>query len=302
MRGADVAIDLTDRTSSQDDAERREYCSSQNTPMPHQIVAPTRASFSRAVAAAAICSWFAVSNFPAVYAADGAQAAAAAKESAKAFSDYAAKVAGSGERPDFSAPPVAEHFRRIFDEETLAALPPPEPDDLGWLTDWAESAESSFKALAMFGVQKNSDINAAIEHNLPSYESEIATAIAFIMHLSARLVSTAAIFVTPPHKQLTEEFRKTLLERAELGLVASHGLVDTVLSATQTMSNRLKPQNAALMMSAVRETVPAWAPYASAKKRDRILEQLEQARAANAGAGIDAAVDTVSSAIRSLKN
>jgi hypothetical protein len=265
---------------------------------------PAQQRVFRAAATMVIGSWLSLAVCPAVLAADGTQAAAAAKESAKAFSDYAAKVAGSGERPDFSAPPVAEHFRRIFDADTLASLPSPQPEDIGWVTNWAESAESSFKILAMFGVQKDSDIDAAIARNTVTYESEIATALAFIMHPNARVVSTAAIFVWSPHEQqqLTKEFRKTLLDRAGLGLMASHGLVDTVLSATQTMSNRLKPQNAALMMSAVRETVPAWAPYASAKKRDRILEQLEQALAANAGAGIDAAVDTVSSAIRSLKN
>jgi hypothetical protein len=270
--------------------------------MKYGIVASTWASFPRAVAAAAIGAWLAFAICPAALAADGAQAAAAAKESAKAFSDYAANVARSGDRPDYSRPPLAEHFHRIFDAETLAALPPPEPDDLGWLTDWAESAESSFKTLAMFGVQKNRDINAAIERNLPAYESEIATAIAFIMHLSGRLVSTAAIFVTPPDKQLTQEFRKTLLKRAAAGLMASRGLVDTVLVSTHVMSNRLKPQNAMLMMAAVQDTLDAWAPYTSANERNIILNQLEQARAANAGAGIDAAVDTVSLAIRSLKN
>jgi hypothetical protein len=254
------------------------------------------------VAAAAICSWFAFSNFPAAYAADGAQAAAAAKESARAFSDYAAKVAGSGERADFSAPPVAEHFRRIFDAETLAALPPPEPDDLGWLTDWAESAESSFKALAMFGVQKNSDIDAAIARNMPTYESEIAAAIAFVMRLSGRLVSTTAIFFTPPGGKLTEENRKKILDRAALGLATSHGLVQTVLTTTQIMSNRLKPQNAMLMMVAVRDTLDAWAPFTSANTRKIILNQLEQARAANADAGIDDDVMAVSTAIKNVKD
>ena len=257
----------------------------------------------RAAAPIAIGLWLSLAFCAAVFAADGGQAAAAAaKESAKAFEDYVRDLVRSGGRPDYSKEQIAKHLRRIFDAETLAALPPPEPDDLGWLTDWVESAENSFKALAMFGVQKNRDINAAIERNLPAYESEIATAIAFIMHLSGRLVSTAAIFVTPPDKQLTQEFRKTLLQRAAAGLMASRGLVDTVLVSTHVMSNRLKPQNAMLMMAAVQDTLDAWAPYTSANERNIILNQLEQARAANAGAGIDAAVDTVSSAIRNLKN
>jgi hypothetical protein len=260
------------------------------------------ASVFRVVTTIVIGSWLTFALCPAILAADGAQAAAASKESAKAISDYAAGLARSGDRPDYSRPPLAEHFRRIFDAETLAALPPPEPDDLGWLADWAESAESSFKALAVFGAQKGSDINAAIVRNMPAYENEVAAATAFMMRLSGRVVSTAAIFVTPPGERLTEEIRKNLLDRAARGLVASRSLVQTVLTTTQIMSNRLKPQNAMLMMGAVQDTLDAWASYTSANERNIILNQLEQARAANAGAGIDAAVDTVSSAIRSLKN
>ena len=278
--------------------------------MKYAIVASTWASLFRTVAAAAIGTWLAFAACPTLFAADGPQAAAAAKEAAKAFSDYAADLARLGDYPDYSRPPLAEYFRRVFDAETLAVLPPPEPDDLGWVADWAESAESSFKTLAMFGVQKDSDINAAIARNMSAYESEIATALAFVMRLSARVLSTWAIvvnppdkqltiYVTPPDKQLTEELRKTLLEWAVRSVVAGHGLVDTVLSATQTMSNSLKPQNAVLMMSAVRDTVAAWAPYASANKRNRILNQLEQARAANADAGIDDDVTAISVAISS---
>jgi hypothetical protein len=270
--------------------------------MKYGIAAAIRGNFSRTVAAAAIGTWLAFALCPAVFAADGAQAAAAAKESMEAFIDYAKSLARSGGRPDYSNPPVVEHFRCIFDAKTLAALPPPEPDDLGWLADWAESAESSFKTLAMFGAQKGSDINAAIVPNMPAYESEIAAATAFMMRLSGRVVSTAAIFVTPPGERLTEEIRKNLLDRSARGLAASRSLVQTVLTTTQIMSNRLRPQNAMLMMAAVQDTLDAWAPYTSANERNIILNQLEQARAANAGAGIDAAVDTVSSAIRSLKN
>jgi len=247
-------------------------------------------------------SWLSLAACPAVFAADGPQAAAAAKESAKAFTDYAAGLVRSGDHPDYSRPPLAQYFRRIFDAETLAALPPPEPGDLGWLADWAESAESSFKTLAMLGAQKGSDINTAIERNLPSYESEVAAAITFVMRLSGRLVSTAEIFFTPPGGKLTEEIRKNILDRAARGLAARRGLVDTVLVTTQIMANRLKPQNAMLMMAAMQDTLDAWAPYTYANERKIILNQLEQARAANAGAGIDDAVTAVSATIRSLKN
>src|SRR5512138_2862410 len=144
--------------------------------MKYAIVASTWASLSRTVAAAAIGTWLAFAACPTLFAADGPQAAAAAKEAAKAFSDYAADVARLGDHPDYSRPPLAEYFRRVFDAETLAALPPPEPDDLGWVADWAESAESSFKTLAMFGIPKGNEINAAIARNISADESEIAAA------------------------------------------------------------------------------------------------------------------------------
>ena len=267
--------------------------------MKYAIVASTWASLSRTVAAAAIGTWLAFAACPTLFAADGPQAAAAAKEAAKAFSDYAADVARLGDHPDYSRPPLAEYFRRVFDAETLAALPPPEPDDLGWVADWAESAESSFKTLAMFGIPKGNEINAAIARNISADESEIAAAIAFVMRLSGRLVSTTAIFATPPGGKLTEEIRKKILDRAARGLAASRGLVQTVLTTTQIMSSHLKPQNAMLMMVAVRDTLDAWAPYTSADERKIILNQLEQARAANADAGIDDDVTAISAAISS---
>ena len=80
--------------------------------MKYAIVAGTWASFSRAVAAAAIGTWLAFAVCPVVFAADGPQAAAAAKESMEAFIDYAKSLARSGGRPDYSKSPVAEHFRK----------------------------------------------------------------------------------------------------------------------------------------------------------------------------------------------
>src|SRR5262245_21934345 len=67
--------------------------------MKYAIVASTWASFSRTVAAGAIGSWLAFANCPTVFAADGPQAAAAAKEAAKALSDYAAGLARLGDHP-----------------------------------------------------------------------------------------------------------------------------------------------------------------------------------------------------------
>ena len=264
--------------------------------MKYGIVASTWASFSRAVTAAAIGSWLAFATCPTVFAADGAQAAAAAKESAKALSDYTADLARSGRRPDYSNPPIAQYLRRIFDADTLAALPPPQAEDLGWLVDWTESAQSSFKILTMFGVQKDNDINVLIARNMATYENEIAAAVVFMIQVGARVVRTGAIVVNSLPDREGAEIGKTGLEQTR------RGLVQTVLGTTLIMSDRLKPQNARLMMAALRDSVAVWRPYLTANERIRILVQLEQARAANADAGIDKDVTAISAVIRQSSN
>jgi len=263
------------------------------------IVAFAAGSFSTAVAAAAIGTWFAFAVCPAAFAADGAQAAAIAKESAKALSDYAAGLARSGRRPDYSRPPIAVHFRHIFDFETLAALPPPQRRDIVWVADWVDTAESSYKNLAMFGVKEGSDLRKVVQvvaRNMAESENEIIAAQAFVLRLSARTASTAAIIVNSQPVDRRAQLRKTALEPV------GQRLVQNAFAATRAISTRLKPQNARLLMAALHDTVTDWAPYTSAKERNRILGHLGQARAANAGAGIDEDVTAVSAAIRKSSN
>jgi len=93
--------------------------------MQYAIVAGTWASFSRTAAAAAIGSWLAFAICPAVFAADGPQAAAAAKEAAAKLQAYLRNIEKSKGQPDYSKPPVAEYLKRIFAADALAALPAP---------------------------------------------------------------------------------------------------------------------------------------------------------------------------------
>lgn len=93
--------------------------------MKYAIVASTWASFSRAVAATAIGAWLAFANCPTVFAADGPQAAAAAKEAAANFDAYLRDVEKSKGKPDYSKAPASEYLKRIFDADALAALPAP---------------------------------------------------------------------------------------------------------------------------------------------------------------------------------
>jgi hypothetical protein len=107
--------------------------------MQHAIVAGAWASFPRTFAAAAIGLWLAFAMPPSVSAADGAQAAAAAKEAAAKLQAYLRDIEKSKGQPDYSRPPASEYLKRIFDADTLAALPPPKAEDLAWLFDWTEA-------------------------------------------------------------------------------------------------------------------------------------------------------------------
>jgi hypothetical protein len=64
---------------------------------------------------------------------DGSQIAANAKDAAQALRLYLDGVSKSGGRPDYTTPPASDLFRRVFDLEQLAALPPPKPSDMAWL-------------------------------------------------------------------------------------------------------------------------------------------------------------------------
>ena len=93
--------------------------------MKYGIAASTWANLSRTVAAAAIGTWLAFAICPAVFAADGAQAAAAAKEAAGRFKAYLGDLEKSKGAPDYAKPPASAYLRRIFDADALAALPAP---------------------------------------------------------------------------------------------------------------------------------------------------------------------------------
>src|SRR5262245_36043041 len=125
--------------------------------MQYAIVAGTWASFSRTVAAAAIGLWLAFAICPAVFAADGPQAAAAAKEAAAKLQAYLRDLEKSKGQPDYAKPPASEYLKRIFNTDALAALPAPKAEDLAWLFDWTEAVGHTFPAMVMFGAEDQSD-------------------------------------------------------------------------------------------------------------------------------------------------
>jgi len=173
--------------------------------MKYAIVVSTWVSFFRAVAAAAIGSWLAFAICPAAFAADGAQAAAAAKEAAANFDTYLRDVEKSKGKPDYSKPPASEYLKRIFDADALAALPAPKPEDLAWLFDWIEAVGHTFPAMVMFGAEDQSDAGwrVALARNLPRNHDSFINAMAAGLRLCARTANTVALFINsiPPDKR-----------------------------------------------------------------------------------------------------
>lgn len=48
-----------------------------------------------------------------------------------------------GGRPDLTRPEVASLLGRIFDLDSLAALPPAQGGDMNWLMDWTDAANAT---------------------------------------------------------------------------------------------------------------------------------------------------------------
>jgi hypothetical protein len=100
-------------------------------------------------------------------------------------------------QPDYSRPPASEYLKRIFDADTLAALPPPKAEDLAWLFDWTEAVGHTFPAMVMFGAEDQSDAGwrVALARNMRRNHDSFINAIASGLRLCARTANTAALFI-----------------------------------------------------------------------------------------------------------
>ena len=261
--------------------------------MKYEIVSSTWASFSRAVAAAAIGTWLVFATCPASFAADGAQAAAAAKEAAAKLKAFLGDLEKSKRQPNYSKPPASDYLKRIFDTDVLAALPAPKADDFDWLGDWVDSVARTYVAMITFGAKDLAD--QIVGRNMIDYQDNTFPAAAFTLRLSARMVSTMALYSNslPPDK------RKQAHEGIEQ---SSRGLVQIAMGMAGFIRIRLKLENVRLTAAALRDTVTVWAPLATPNERAELLARLEKARAANADAGIDKDVTAISTVIRQSSN
>ena len=118
---------------------------------------------------------------------DGAREAAAAGEAAQAFRVYVEGVTKTGGRPDLTRPEVATLLGRVFDLDALNALPPAQANDLPWLLDWMEAANTANKLFTRYGSKPGPGPDLpAIERNMAEYEDQFAAALNFLIRGQAR--------------------------------------------------------------------------------------------------------------------
>lgn len=262
--------------------------------MKYTIVASTWARFSMGVAAAAVGTWLTFAICPPVLAADGAQAAAAAKEAAVKLQAYLHDLEKSkGHQPDYSKPPALEYLKHIFNADALAALPPPKAEDFNLLREWAANVGQAYAAMIMFGAKEGTAETAG--RNLIDYQDNTLPAAAFMLHLNARVASAVPIYL----KALSPDERKQAREQIEQG---NRGLVQLATGMTGFIRLRIKLKNVRLMAAALRNTATVWAPLATPKERAELLARLEAARIANNDAGIDDDINTILMAIKNVKD
>ena len=136
----------------------------------------------------------------------------AVKDSANQIELYLDFAAKTGQKPDFSGPPVSNLFARVFDLKKLAALPPPKASDVPMLLARASSANEIAKAIMYFGITPPADPIAdqeAIKRNIKDFEDQQAAAFNFFIRITAREVQSAFLFM----ENLTPEQRTAVREK-----------------------------------------------------------------------------------------
>jgi hypothetical protein len=205
-------------------------------------------------------------------AADGPQIAAGAKDAAQALRLHLAAVAKSGERPDYAKPPASELFRRIFNADELAALPPPRPDDMPWVLDWLNAANQTEKLIMFFGTEPGANLDqAAAFRNVAEYEDQHAAATNFLIRIGAREATTALQFLD----QLAPEQRTPT--RAAGQQRARHGGAELIESVIGSVALGMRPANARLMTAAMRDTSDVWATFIAPEDRRHLADVLATA-------------------------
>lgn len=201
---------------------------------------------------------------------DGARDTAVAREAAQAFKVYIEGVTKANGRPDLTRPDVAALLGRTFDLGALNALPPVQANDLPWLLDWVDAANSIVKLFTRYGAIAGPQPDlVAMQRNLTEYEDQYATAMNFMIRSQAREAVALDMFMA----ELAPEQRTRVREegRTRARHSAAEFIVATICSGVQGAS---KPDNARLIAAAIRDTREAWASYLLPQDRADVIKLL----------------------------
>jgi hypothetical protein len=206
------------------------------------------------------------------FAQDGPQSAAAAKDAVQALQLYLDDVAKAGGRPDYTKPPAADLFHRVFDLPQLTALPPPTATDVSWLIQWFTAASQANRLIIYFDAKPGPKPDEmAVLRNLKEYENQYASATNFMIRLAAREATALSLFM----EHLTPE-QRTPVREAGL-LKARGGAAELLASAIGMVAQGIGPDNARLMSAAVKDTRDVWATYLLPDDRKQIISYLTRA-------------------------
>ncbi len=205
---------------------------------------------------------------------DGLRVATQAMNAAGDLANYLGSIERAGGRPDFSQPKTADLFRRVFDVGALESLPAVRGDDLLWLLDWAQAANTINKAIMFVGIAPpvNPVRDAeAIGRNLVAFEDQQAIIENFLLRITAREAEAAVMFMDglPPAQRTTiriEGFRKMRALHAEM------------LVSFLCVAEKMKPANARLVSAAMRDTGKDWTTAIPRDDRPGVLAMLDQVR------------------------
>jgi hypothetical protein len=216
---------------------------------------------------------------------DGARDAAAAGEAAQAFRVYIEGVTKENGRPDLTRPEVAALLGRIFDVDTLNALPPTQASDLFWLLDWLEAANTAVKLFTRYGAIAGPQPDvAAIHRNIIEYEDQFAAAMNFTIRGMAREAVSLNMFMAglaPEQRTRVREEGRTRARSATAEIVL-YSIGSVILGGG-------KSANVRLVAAAIRDTREVLASYFLPQDRARTIVLLADKRAPDETARIDLA-------------
>jgi hypothetical protein len=224
---------------------------------------------------------------------------AGAKDSAiqlQLYLDFAAKT---GNRPDFSKPPVSDLFARVFDLKQLAVLPPTQANEVSWLPQWIATANGIVKSFLYFGVNPSAtptaDQVAAVKRNASDYEDQEAIALDYMIRISAREAQAVTLFFDQLPAEQRTPVRQEGLTRAR------NGGTEMIYGAVLTIAEGMKPANARLVSAAMSDTREMWSSFIPPQYRPQVISMIERAESATKDDTVQKDLAALSNAVTAAK-